>query len=403
MLKPTYTSGLIHLHMRFMRRSHKIIFIGVILALSVLPFLLTLAATAIGPHGDAVKRWYARRIEPVQELRPLAAFPVTWEGRWFNVDKNYMRFEKWFSDHLGLRDMMIRSKNELDYRLFRSSSRVYFGKDEEIYGRMLVDRELPATESFLDHPGKIEDTYRGVARYAEKLKAQGITPVFIMPMQKQYFWRGRLPFFAPHLPESTNFMALYRRIQSDRTLHVVDVYGIIKSLQGRFPIYYRQDFHWTNMTALTVAKEATHLIAGLEKSDIRWRYPIKMAYQPFVGSDARFAARLNVYDTVLEPKLIKTWKDTQTIRPLDAKQTGLEFETDEIDDPQLLPPTCLYGNSFSDGMIESGLVDYFQKFTKVDRARSLPEVPDLIKGRCKYLIVQVLDIQTGHWMSFSNQ
>ena len=102
-----------------------------------------------------------------------------------------------------------------------------------------------------------------------------------------------------------------------------------------------------------------------------------------------------------EPELIKTWKDVHTLFPLDIKKTGLEYETDTVESPNLLPPTCMYGNSFSDGLRHAGLLDYFQKFTKIDRQLSLSKVPDVIKGRCKYLIVQVLDIQAGHWLSLS--
>jgi alginate O-acetyltransferase complex protein AlgJ len=388
-----------------------------ILVLSLIPFLLAITAPTPEIQGKrtqllskiplvgllcvSIEKWYAKNIEPVQEMRPLVTFPASWEGRWHDINKNYARFEKWFADHLGLRDLMIRSKNELDYRLFRSSTRVYFGKEDDVYGRSLVDRELPFTESILDTPEKIDTIFRGVVHYAERMKAQGVTTVFITPMQKLYFSRGRLPFFAPRFPESTNFMALYQRMRNDQRLNFVDVFEILKSSQAQFPIFHRQDFHWTDMAALAVAKETVNLISFLENSATRWQHPIAFEYKPMVGSDARFAARLISRNDVLqEPLLIKTWQDVHTVKQLDVKQTGLEFETDTLlDNPDLLPQTCMYGNSFSDGLVRAGLADYFQSFTKLDRNRPLSDVPDLTKGRCKYLIVQILDLSTGTWLS----
>ena len=396
----------------------QVVFIWAVFSLGILPFLLTLLVTTqgskgartdvlgkiplIGSYCEDMEKWYAEHIEPVQELRPLATLPVSWEGRWFDVDKNYVRFESWFADSLGLRDLMIRSKNELDYRLFKSSSRVYFGMDDDIYGRDLVDRELPATEMILNTPEKIDAIYRGIVKYSDKLKAQGVTVLFITPMQKQYFYPGRLPFFATHMPESTNFMALYRRMKSDPTLNFIDVFDILKSNQELFPIFYRQDFHWTDMAALAVARETTNRIALLENSTTRWQYPIEFEYRSFIGSDARFSARLFAQGDGLEPQLKKTWtwNGVHLVRPLDAKQTGIELESDILSNFNLLPSTCMYGNSFSDGMVRAGLFDYFQRFTTLDRSRSVQKIPELIKGRCKYLIVQVLDLSTPIWLSF---
>lgn len=354
----------------------------------------------IGPAFSTAMKWYSDNVYPVQELRVLASFPTTWQGQLYDVNKNYAQFEHWYGDHLGLRDLMIRAKNELDYQLFRSSSRAYFGKHNYIYGRHLVDLELPATEALLNSQQNIEAVHMGLVSYAKKLQAEGVTPIFIAPMQKEYLVPDNLPFFAPRLPQNSNFMALYDRLQTDPSIHFVDVFGILKSMRDRYPIYYTQDFHWTDISALAVARETTNLIAKLEQSPIRWEHPIEIEYKPTVGSDARFAARLDAKERVLEPELVQRWVSIHKQNQLDVAQTGLEFDTDMLDRPDLLPPTCMYGNSFSDGMLQAGLIDYYQKFTKLDRARPLANVPDLVKGRCKYVIIQILDIQTAHWSSF---
>jgi hypothetical protein len=383
-----------------------------IFAFSILPLVVTLAGL---PKIQSIKlhlpfaskyavleKWYLDHVEPVQELRPLVVFPDSWEGRWFDFDKNYVRFEKWFGDHVGLRDLIIRGKNELDYRLFGSSTRVYFGKDDDIYGRGMIDGQLPAMEAVVDSAEKINAVARGLVSYTEQLKAMGVTSVVIAPMQKENFFPGRLPFFAPKLPASSNFMAMYRVLESNPKLHFVDVFDTVKALQNRYPIFYRQDFHWTDMAALAVAKNTTNMIASMEHSPTKWEHPAEIEYKPYVGSDERFSARLMPHE-ILEPALIKTWKDVHTRTQFSTEQTeqtGIEFETDMVGDSSLLPPTCLFGNSFSDGMERAGLPDYFQKFTRLSRYLTLQQIPGVIKDRgCKYLIIQILDISPGYWAS----
>lgn len=367
--------------------SLRAVFITGIFLISLIPFVLTF--------------WpVVRDAEAVQELRPLTAFPSSWQGGAMDIDKNYARFEKWFADHVGLRNLMIRAKNEIDYRLFRSSSRVYFGRDDQLFGRHIADIELPATERILDTPEKVEAVYQGAVRFSEKLKAQGITPVFVAPVQKQYFTGDNLPFFAPRLAGASNFMKLYQRLNDSPDLHFVDAVGIVRAKQAEFPTYYRQDFHWTDLTALSVAAATVNRIAVLEGSKTGWKHPLEIQYEPFVGSEARFSALLSA-GALQEPMLKKTWKDRHTMIQLDPKVSGLEFETGMLDDEDLLPPTCMFGNSFSDGMLRAGIIEHFRKFTKLDRAQPLQEVPRLVQGKCKYLIVQVLDIQAGHWLSLT--
>ncbi|MES2115242.1 MAG: hypothetical protein V4578_08840 [Pseudomonadota bacterium] len=390
-----------------LRRGACLAFAWAIFGVSVLPATLALAPavpdqSGLGAWLQPVQGWYRRYVPAVEELRPLAPAPLPWQGAWYDVDRNYGRFERWFADHLGLRDLMIRGKNELDYRLFRSSSRVYYGRDRELYGRNLSDNELPATEALLATPAGQQAVALGVRRFAQRLRQQGITMVLIPPMEKQYFTRERLPFFAPRLPADSHFMALYRRLQADPQLHMIDVWGLLQARQGQFPIFYHQDFHWTDLMAHTVAAETTNLIARLEGMPLRWRHPLHYRYQPFDGVEARFSARLNAGELVSEPVLTPDWPTRHHQTSYDAAATGLEFETDTLDDPALLPATCMYGNSFSDGMLRAGLTEHYRKFVKLDRKMALPPVPALVAGRCRYLIVQILDIQADRWQSLTH-
>jgi hypothetical protein len=278
---------------------------------------------------------------------------------------------------------------------------VYFGAGQELYGRNLIDNEMPATELLLADPARADAVYRGVRAFAAGLKRQGVTLVLVAPIQKQYYTRARMPWFAPKVPDDSHFMALYRRLRETPELHFIDVKRHLDENQDKFPIFYKQDFHWTDLTAMVVAADATDTIAALEGSPLRWRHAMAADYQPFVGSEARFAARLNTREQTVEPQLRQTWQPRHKDTGFDAALTGWEFKTDRLDDAALLPPTCMYGNSFGDGMLRAGLSEHFSQFSKISRALPLPQVPALIQGQCRYLIVQVLDIQSGHWASLA--
>lgn len=380
-------------------RLSRTLFVLLIFAISIVPAILSYAPIALRLQQMMPK--LASRYSPLIEMRPLASWPTHWEGRWFDFDKNYREFEKGFSDQLGLRSVIVRAKNEIDYRLFRTSRRVYFGRHGELYGRNISDIELPNTESLLSVPAVADGVYNGMVRLSAQLQAQGTTMVLITPMSKQYFTQDRIPFFLPRLKLESNFMKLYRRMQATPAFNFVDVYGILGQSQSKFQIFYHQDFHWTDLSAMQVAADATNRIARMEHSSAGWRHRMESHQAPFSGSEARFAARLDAVETEPSPQLTKTWQDVHRITEMDAKQTGYEFITDTVADRGLLPATCMYGNSFSDGMVRAGLPEHFEQFVKLDRGQPLKRIPELTKGRCKYLIVQVLDHEAWHWAALS--
>ncbi|MYN20219.1 hypothetical protein GTP81_26085 [Rugamonas sp. FT107W] len=369
------------------RRPLRTAFVLLIFAISLVPAIATIW-TGASSASDLL------------EMRPLAPLPTHWEGRWFDFDKNYRNFEKGYSDHLGLRSLMVRTKNELDFRLFNSSRRVYFGKQDEIYGHKISDIELPATEHALDTPAKAEAVYSAIRQLAARLEAQGTTLVLLTPISKQYFTQDRIPRFMPRLPQQSHFMQLYRRFQQTPEFHFVDVQGIMAASQGKFPLFFRQDFHWTDLSALKVAEAATNTIASLEGLPPAWRHELAYHDEAFEGSESRFAGLLSS-KPLQEPMLTKTWQDVHQTTPMDAHQTGFEFITDSVKGRGLLPPTCLYGNSFGDGMTRAGLQDHFEQFLRLDREMFILDTPQATRGRCKYLIVQMLDSSAGIWIELA--
>jgi len=349
---------------------------------------------------ESVANWYKIKVEKVEEMRTLTPFQTEWLGHWYSIDKNYNYFDKWFNDNMGLRDFFIRTKNEIDYSIFRSSSRVYYGDDNYIYGRRLIDNEIPATEKMMINAEDKNSIIYGMARFSEDLSEQGITTFFVTPMQKEYFIKNRLPFFAPKVSQSSNFMQFYHQMINEKKINSIDVFSLIKAIPEKYPTFYTQDFHWTHISAFFISREIVNKISNIERSKLKWDDNLEVIYRPFVGSDARFSSRLISNEYVYEPDVKKNWLEIHKIHNLKDIRDGVEFETDLLKNNGLLPEICMFGNSFSDGMLDVGIVNYFSKFTKLDRNIDVLKIKNLIKGKCKYLIFQVLDIQPNVWLSF---
>ena len=67
-------------------------------------------------------------VAPVEERRDASPFPSLHLLAGTNGDFA-AGLNKWFDDRVGFRDFLIRSKNQIDYTLFRTSKKVHIGAD----------------------------------------------------------------------------------------------------------------------------------------------------------------------------------------------------------------------------------------------------------------------------------
>jgi alginate O-acetyltransferase complex protein AlgJ len=365
----------------------KIFFCVAVFGLSIIPAILAFQSQP----PDIAK---------VQELRVLASMPSHWTGRFLDIDKNFAAFERWFNDNLAYRSLMIRFKNQIDYSIFNTSNRVYFGKQGEIYGRPMLDKELPASEHLFSDPELVDRIGTGIERMADNLRAEGITLVLIAPPQRQHFSQTNLPYFAPRIAEPSNYLKLLLpRLQRADGVRFVDVYTLMSKLPKDLPRYYRQDFHWSDFSALAASNGILEVISG---KTYPFTYPKEIHTTQEIGSETRFAALLTEKPVDERRIDMRNLPSIHKLKYLDSAQ-GYEYETDLVENQDLLPSTCGFGNSFMDGMIHVGFPNHFQKFTRLSRKLAIEEVPSKVFGRCEYLVMQILDIQFGHWANLAKE
>ena len=111
---------------RFAVRAASLIFLMIVTVCFVAPFVQTLVPI------------FPNLVPPLEERRQPSPFPSP--RLLLGVDGEFAsRLNAWFDDRVGFRDLFIRSKNQIDYSLFRTSRKVYVGRDGWLFDRDPAD------------------------------------------------------------------------------------------------------------------------------------------------------------------------------------------------------------------------------------------------------------------------
>src|SRR5438045_1353117 len=105
-------------------RALRLLFIAVFFALTLLPL--------------AQMGFDLPSAEPVEENRTLAPRP---RPNWRDPFEWVKESDAWFSDHFGFRSFLIRTKTQIDYSVFNTSSRIHIGAGNQLFYRSVMDVE----------------------------------------------------------------------------------------------------------------------------------------------------------------------------------------------------------------------------------------------------------------------
>src|SRR4051812_32342645 len=179
-------------------------------------------------------------VEPIQENRRLAPTP-TWAGM-SNLSVTTTEAMKWFDDHFGLRSLLIRVKNQLDFSVFHTSARVYIGRSGWIFRRSIIDSEEPAVEAMSTQA--MDDLLNKIAALRDLLARRNVRLVIIIP-QMGY------KFYPEGLPSSLTFAAKWRRIDDFQqrlggleNITYIDTWKLLMPYRNKYQLYQKTDFHW---------------------------------------------------------------------------------------------------------------------------------------------------------------
>jgi hypothetical protein len=365
-------------------------FLAVVIACLVLPLLETLH-----PFFGAI-------VQPVDEHRAANPFPSP--GLLLRANGDFADgLNKWFDDHVGFRDLFIRTKNQIDYSVFSTSRKVYVGSDGWLFERGYPGLALER----LDAAG-FDAVKAGFLNLARQLQEKGIQLLVVGYPDKSRVYPEMVPAAEPLLPPGGNYDKLRQFLSSQSVLTFIDVEEILRRERSisTDTLYYKTDLHANETGQLLIVKEIIARIARAEgRPDISWNEKFERATEMWgPGGEARFLSLLvpvlekNVYFkgrfSLGDKEADGHWNmaDPGILnRPYDG--SGPPFAWEFHSRPELcnerLPATVILGNSFSDDYWILGLHRYFCSIRRsripIDRlALSLESIP----AGTKYFIFQ---------------
>ncbi len=313
---------------------------------------------------------------------------------------------RWASDRVGFRDLLIRLKNQIDYYVFGISKKVYIGSDGWLFERATTDRRL-AVEGMSDaEVGKVEQSF---ANLAQVMARQGVHLVVVDYPDKSEMYPEHLPINAPHFPEHGQLERIRSFLRGDQDIIFIAAQDLLKPHKRDEDLYYKTDIHINVIGSVPIVAEIVKRIAAEEgKKDIAWheRFNWQRVYWN-IGAESRFLGLGHPVgeEIFYAPDFFQVGTDTPqghwiTNDPRHIDYPGLgayplfdwEFISRQELCPSKLPGAVLFGDSFSDPYGTLGLQNYFCFLRRAGppHVRLRANIDDMPPGT-KHFIFQFLD------------
>ncbi|BDC39212.1 hypothetical protein PTKU15_25090 [Paraburkholderia terrae] len=335
----------------------------------------------------------------IDENRKLADIPTL--AQFADPVNGYAAIERYFDDHYGLRDILIRLKTQIDFSVFDTSDRVHIGKDGWLFYRSVLDVEKPTTERFF--AANADQVTVGIQSLAAGLKARNQTLVLMPNFLGDVFYREDLPWDIPRLPQPGSFQEATQTWKALPGLIYVDSQAILWQLKQQRQIFHKTDFHWNSPAAFEVARAMVDEIGkDSGRPGATWNHPLKFEVRSYIGRESDFLPLFRQPDE-LGLFVVPTW-DTAAVTY--RKNDGI-FEyvsTKTSPDSHTLPSLCVVGDSFMDAFLETGYTSYFLHVYRVrwKGAETLPAALAQFPHECRYVLVEFIETQAAAFTSLMN-
>jgi len=369
-------------------------------------FLLAFAALLLVPLASTLYKPAFDLVTALDEHRTPARFPSPSLLR--NAGGEFAaQLNSWFDDRVGLRDLFIRAKNQIDYSVFHTSQKDYVGPNGWLFERATTDARLTFERASAAELQNIESEFLNLE---QRLRQKGIRLIVVGYPDKSLFYPELLPSNAPHIPRGGNYDKLRAFLSAHPELNFIDAENILnrEKLQTAEQQYYKTDIHVTLLGSIPIVRAIIERIATLEgRPEIRWNEQFRVTHDYWSGgSEGRFLSLLwPVSESVGSPgPLYEIGHDEPDGHWLVPDQRAIgqvgfdsvqPFDYEYRSRPELcaqrLPGMVLFGDSFSDRYWPLGLQRYFcfARRARTPIERLTPFVAGIPQGT-KYFIFQYL-------------
>lgn len=331
----------------------------------------------------------------VQEQRQRQACPTQWSGSYWDISQNFTVLAQCVSDNIGWRSIMIRSKNELDYRLFGVSSRVYFGNNDFYFLRRWGDERFPLLQQITQNPVQRNQLRQMIQTLDATYAANNIHMILLIAPSKDIIYPENLPWYAPRYdPQMVKNLEVELR---DAGVDVIPVTDILQQHKQDVPLLYHQrDFHWNDMAAYYVAQAVVARIANLEQRATPWPTATPQYHLMWKSvTDQNFAALLlnrdvypKSYGIVAPISAPTTWNNESF-----TNKNFVVWRTPTQHPQSALPNLAITGDSFSTYFRNVGMEPYFDTIITTSGVASTPALLQTLQfNGIKYVVVQLRDV-----------
>lgn len=324
------------------------------------------------------QHWGLVFIPPLQENRHLKAMPTNYVGLLQPGMSFSKEFEEYFNDNYGFRDLLIRSKNQADFTVFRKSEKVFIGRDGYLFYKSVVDEDEVQIEKMT--AAEWETMCERILRLHKTLADKGITLVMVPCPMKNSIYPEMAPADAPRRPNPTNFQRYRAFLKSHPEIMTIDPTPLLMKLKTSMQVFCRTDFHWTDGAAAYVAKELVNQIGNSCGRNGLWSGPIQTVIkETAAGGESRSLALLWESSEMLPFASVPQLDKERGEYAKESNAYEWTYTSNITDKSRLLPDTVMFGDSFSDAWVRAGFTGHFsrvQRFYNWDFEKNYKNIPD---------------------------
>ena len=217
------------------------------------------------------------------ENRPLATFPVREPGM-AGLGHFAAGIEKYFADHFGFRNQLVRWEQRWRWKIFRHAPfiNVLKGKGDWLFfsdGQMVNDitGARPFTEA------ELEGWRTLLTGRRDWLRQRGIRYLFVVPPDKQSIYPEHLPDWLiarAKKPQRLDQFLAHMRAHSD--VPVLDLRDALLDAKRNADVYLHTDSHWNERGAFVAAQR---IVQELESRGMTLRGPERNSYREVVSNN----------------------------------------------------------------------------------------------------------------------
>jgi hypothetical protein len=300
------------------------------------------------------------------------------------------KYEEYYNDNYGLRDLLIRCKNQLDFWVFHTSKEVLIGKDNWLFYRSVVEREQIAIEKA--SVKSFDRMFLRLEKMNKRLADQGIILVVLPCPMNNVIYPEMLPPEAARRPSPTGLDRYREFLGRHPEIVSIDPVPRLHELKGSFNVYHKTDFHWTDPAGAYIARDLVNLLGQKSGLGKLWDKPIRCRYevQTYGGENNSLALWWPIKENMLF--IDASDAETATRDVIFANMANeWEYKSRFRNNTNLIPETILFGDSFADAFLRAGFTKYFSHLQKHD-VRKFKEKFSQIPSGTRFVIFEHVEV-----------